>query len=589
VPQIRIARQSEHSSAPPLALLAARALPVVVGLSLALVAVCAAFYALDRAGERERQRARNRAVVARLADEVEAGLGQMRSDLAFLAEQSALQTFLAADTPRNWERLAHDFVHFVEARGVYDQARVLDSGGRELVRVNFQFGSGLVVPRAALQDKSDRYYFTDAIPLDRGEVYVSPLDLNVEHDVIESPLKPMVRVATPIYDALGAKRGLVILNYLGKTLLDRIAAAAGQVDGSVLLMRADGQFLKGPTPADEWGFMLPGRATFATLFPEAWKALAASGDGDVTTDEGLVAFRQVAWPDAGRAGPSAPLVLAAVTPPARLYARSHELLRTLAWVMAIVEAMLLGLVIAISYGGAVRQAQRERLARSDLDLRRLSLRLLRAQEDERGALARDLHDDLGQILAAINLKLQLAAAQAAPGGANVALLTQAQELTRTVVGKIHELSARLRPSVLDDMGLGEALQTLAQQMETDFGLVVDVDLELGAEPVPATVAESVYRLAQEALSNVARHAAVDRARLAAGRSPAGVELIVADAGRGFAPDAVGQRRLGIRGMRERLELLGGVLELRSAPGRGTVVRCLVPYGGAEIETEDDPS
>ena len=153
------------------------------------------------------------------------------------------------------------------------------------------------------------------------------------------------------------------------------------------------------------------------------------------------------------------------------------------------------------------------------------------------------------------------------------------ERTRTGVGDTLEaaraIAARLRPPVLDDLGLGNALRALCNQFNEQAEMRIDRHIDAGVEVASPEAELVVYRVAQEALTNVARHAGVDVAALGLAQRDGTVELVVSDQGRGFRVDASAPT-VGIRGMRERAVLVGAELDLQSSPGAGTTVRLVVP-------------
>ena len=141
--------------------------------------------------------------------------------------------------------------------------------------------------------KKGRYYFDDAFVLDRGEVFVSPIDLNIEHGKIERPLKPMIRFATPVFDHRGTKQGILLLNYLGSKLIDRFVSISNPSDHSQpMLLNVEGYWLKGPDPKNEWGFMhADGKGrTFSNNFPVVWERIKNQKHGQFQTPEGLFTF-----------------------------------------------------------------------------------------------------------------------------------------------------------------------------------------------------------------------------------------------------------------------------------------------------------
>src|SRR5262249_56838645 len=142
--------------------------------------------------------------------------------------------------------------------------------------------------------KGKRYYFQQTMRLDKGQVFVSPLDLNVERDESERPLKPMIRFATPVFDRQGAKKGIVILNYLGADLIRKLVEVSVTFPGTALLLNREGFVLHGPSADDEWGFMLGHDRTFAKLYPEARTRLSEAGQGQFHTGQGLFTFHTLA-------------------------------------------------------------------------------------------------------------------------------------------------------------------------------------------------------------------------------------------------------------------------------------------------------
>ncbi len=198
--------------------------------------------------------------------------------------------------PGGLAELSEDYLNILIYRRLYDKARLIDESGMEILRVNYSNGHPAVVPQEKLQNKKGRYYFDDAFMLDRGEVFVSPLDLNIEHGEIEQLLKPVIRFAMPVFDRQGEKRGIVLLNYLGARLLENFTGHVNTSRGSqAMLLNADGYWLKGPNPEDEWGFMYEDRKdrTFANAYPEAWKRIKFEESVQFETPQGLFTSRTV--------------------------------------------------------------------------------------------------------------------------------------------------------------------------------------------------------------------------------------------------------------------------------------------------------
>jgi signal transduction histidine kinase len=210
-------------------------------------------------------------------------------------------------------------------------------------------------------------------------------------------------------------------------------------------------------------------------------------------------------------------------------------------------------------------------------------RLMSAQEDERRRIARDLHDEIGQGLTSVLVGLRTV--EESPTFA--AAKDQARELRR-LGGQIHDdvrrLARGLRPSILDDLGLEEALRRYAEDYQQMHGISAVVHSSGSAlARLPEEVETALYRIAQEALTNTAKHAAAGCVQIVVTRDPSFVQLTVADDGCGFEPETMPARptpdgSFGLPGMRERAALLNGSLILESAPGQGTTITVRIPLG-----------
>ena len=201
----------------------------------------------------------------------------------------------------------------------------------------------------------------------------------------------------------------------------------------------------------------------------------------------------------------------------------------------------------------------------------MSGRLLTAHEDERRRLARELHDDLTQRLA----RLAIDAGKLERGVA-----ADASEMRKDLVRlseDVHALSYRLHPSVLDDLGLVEALRAECDRVARHGDLRVEVDARDVPEAVPSETSLCLFRVAQEALNNATRHGRASAVTVLLSPRDRGLQLAVSDNGNGFDPAHSRERAsLGLASMRERVRLLRGQLDIESTPGRGTTVVAWVP-------------
>jgi signal transduction histidine kinase len=238
-------------------------------------------------------------------------------------------------------------------------------------------------------------------------------------------------------------------------------------------------------------------------------------------------------------------------------------------IFAIQAALVLGLLW-----------QRARRRRAEEEAQGLSGRLIDAHEDERRWLARELHDDITQRLARLAIEAGSVPGRQSSHSENATLQSIRAGLVK-LSADVHDLSYHLHPSVLDDLGLVDALRAECDRVARCEALPVDVQADVLPPHLPRSIALSVYRVAQEALRNVVRHANASSVRLSIATAEEGIRLAVSDNGTGFDPDSRAHRsNLGHASMRERMRLVGGRLEIESNLGRGTTVIAWVPVAEA---------
>ncbi|MDE3153559.1 MAG: sensor histidine kinase [Acidobacteriota bacterium] len=217
-------------------------------------------------------------------------------------------------------------------------------------------------------------------------------------------------------------------------------------------------------------------------------------------------------------------------------------------------------------------------------LRRLSRRLTVVREDERTRLSRALHDELGQMLTSLKLDLTWLAAEVTRREAHppLPLINRLQSIVGLVdvtIGTVRRISRDLRPPVLDHLGLAEAIKWEATTFEARTGIRCRLNAPAREVPVAQDAATVLFRILQEALTNVARHSHAGAVRIELARGRRHLRLEVRDNGRGMTEaEAADPQGLGLLGMRERALSVGGEVKVHGAPGRGTVVTVRVPAG-----------
>jgi len=233
------------------------------------------------------------------------------------------------------------------------------------------------------------------------------------------------------------------------------------------------------------------------------------------------------------------------------------------------------------------QHQRQLLERAhhmQEQLRHLSRQVLQAQEEERKRISRELHDVIAQTLTGINIRLTTLKKEA---GRNLKgfdrNIARTQRLVEKSVETIHQFARDLRPAVLDDLGLVPALHSFMKGFATRAGVHASLkSFAMKIDNLDATRRTVLFRVAQEALTNVGRHAHASRVEVNLQKLPDGICMKIKDDGKSFKVEGVlpanGGKRLGLLGMRERLEMIGGHLDIESAPGKGTTIIAQIPLG-----------
>jgi PAS domain S-box-containing protein len=232
-----------------------------------------------------------------------------------------------------------------------------------------------------------------------------------------------------------------------------------------------------------------------------------------------------------------------------------------------------------------RKAHEDALRQQQAELRELSARVLEAREEEKTIIARELHDELGQLLTALKLDLDWLRERIAPGDIAQKAAQMNAVLDRTVTS-VRRIAADLRPLMLDDLGLADAAAWLVEDFETRSGIrcTLDKPEDDALDGIQRDVATTVYRALQESLTNIARHSGAKSAWVLLQIEEGALRLEVEDDGRGMPPAAQpGNRSLGLKGMRERVHYHGGLLEVGGAPRGGTRVKVSVPLRSGTAE------
>lgn len=225
------------------------------------------------------------------------------------------------------------------------------------------------------------------------------------------------------------------------------------------------------------------------------------------------------------------------------------------------------------------EQQRRKTEMAEQEMRRLSQQLVQAQEEERRSISRELHDAVGQMLTGLRMEIgRLKTLRHAPDGEFEANLDEAKHLAEEALRSVRHIALGLRPSMLDDLGLGPALEWQAREFSQRYGVPVTVEAEGSSlDKLPESHRTAIYRVVQEALTNCARHASARNIRIVVHAKPDLVVLAVQDDGIGFNPAERRGRGLGLIGIEERVHKLGGSVTIFSQPQKGTAIVAEIPF------------
>lgn len=211
-------------------------------------------------------------------------------DIEVLANERHIQQFFFRDDESSRKLAEQEIESFSKHKRIYRQIRLLDNKGKERIRVDYVDEKISKIDTGLLQDKSDRYYFKESINLGQNELYISPLDLNIEKNTIEIPYNPTIRFAMPVYNDQQNISGIIVLNYIANNLLGHFDEMLAGSYGHIALLNQDGFWLRSHKPEREWAFMFNNDITFSQQHPQEWQLIASRNKGQIHTSDGLFSF-----------------------------------------------------------------------------------------------------------------------------------------------------------------------------------------------------------------------------------------------------------------------------------------------------------
>ena len=284
-------------------------------------------------------------------------IGTAMADASYLAEQAALSAYLVEGDMGALGKLQAEYLAFARNRQTFDELRFLNLGGQEIVRVNRKGTTVELAPPNELHNLSNQYFVAETLKLDHGQIFVSPLDLDTEASAIKQPIKPIIRIGIPVFDAEGTKRGIIVITYLAQRILDRIIELKDAV-ADIWMLNSDGYWILGPKDS-AFAFMYPERKdrTFAAEYPDIWRQMQVVPVGQITNELGRFTYARADSPVAPSGKPEPPgpsWFLLAYTPVAVSQAQTSDLRRDL---FAGTGGLLI-LIAGVSWGLAGYQVHR---------------------------------------------------------------------------------------------------------------------------------------------------------------------------------------------------------------------------------------
>jgi signal transduction histidine kinase len=258
----------------------------------------------------------------------------------------------------------------------------------------------------------------------------------------------------------------------------------------------------------------------------------------------------------------------------RIEVADRDFQASLGWIAG--AALLLGVAISAFTVSRMRKLERQSLA-AETELRSLSAQLRTAQEEERKYLSRELHDQVGQMLTGLRMELNaVSRLEGNPESEVSTRLARARGTVEQTLGIVRDIAMLLRPSMLDDLGLTPALNWLVKEMSRTSGLDLRAEIAKGVDDLPDAHRTCLFRVVQEALTNAVRHSGAASVGLKVDLTGPWIQASIKDDGKGFEADTERPKGLGLVGMEERVRELGGMVQVSSAPGRGTLIEVRLP-------------
>ena len=503
------------------------------------------------------------------------------------------------------KRVLESFITVANTHKIYDQIRFLDLNGFEILRINYKNNYSIIVPKNKLQYKGQRYYFQEAKKLHKNEIYISPLDLNIENNKIEIPFKPVIRYVTPVYDIFGNKKGYLVLNVLGCEILKILSNRQKQNFGDYFLINKYGYYLYHPDFKKTFSFMFHNKKQYKLNLTK----FLGKDYGAIIEKKGILSSLKIIVYKKVKLSPYRFWYIAhsirynSFFPESQTYFKHIIILILVMTLFCFFPAIIFALKFVKPLKELTEKAELvkngnlnvkvpvfsndefgkfcetfnsmiRKLKESDEFKKRLREEITLLEEKERRKIGEFIHEELAQDIA--YLKFKLKEIQEKKCVDTTEDFKNLEELTTKIISRIRNTIFELYPAVLYKHGLIDAIEWYIPIYVEKTNIKVTLNKNIKSD-LKISKAKEIYifRAFKEIMNNVWKHAKAKEVIISIVINQDKVRLIIDDDGIGFEPEEVFKQSkingIGLFSIKEWVQDMNGQFIIESQHGNGTRV------------------